>query len=167
MTRPASSLEQQGGRSMMTTGHVVRTMGWVAVAICLVTAGCSRAEQSAQEAPATGVTTAGTTQGGLNITFNSRPDPPKTGNDNALEVSVKQADGTPVTDAEVVAVLSMPAMPSMNMPPMRTEATLKHEGNGVYTGPAQVLMAGTWNVTVNVSRGGQRVASRNLSVVAD
>jgi len=69
MTRPASSLEQQGGRSMMTTGHVVRMMGWVAVAICLVTAGCSRAEQGAQEAPAAGVTTAGTTQGGLNITL--------------------------------------------------------------------------------------------------
>ena len=152
---------------MTTTGHVVRMMGRVAVAICLVTAGCSRAEQSAQETPATGATTTGTTQGGLDITFTSRPDPPRTGNDTVIEVSVKQPDGTPVTDADVVAVLSMPAMPSMNMPAMRTEAPLKHEGNGVYMGPAEVLMDGTWNVAVNVSRGGQRIGSRNLSVVAD
>lgn len=152
---------------MTTTGHVVRMMGCMTVAVCLVTAGCSRAEQGGQEAPATGASTAGTTQGGLNISFVSRPDPPETGNDNAIEVSVKQPDGTPVTDADVVAVLSMPAMPSMNMPAMRTEAPLEHEGNGVYTGPAQVVMAGTWNVAVNVSRGGQRIASRNLSVIAN
>jgi hypothetical protein len=142
-------------------------MGWVTVAICLVTAGCSRAEQSAQETPTTGASTAGTTQGGLDITFTSRPDPPRTGNDTAIEVSVRQSDGTPVTDADVVVVLSMPAMPSMNMPAMRTEASLTHEGNGVYMGPAQLLMNGTWNVAVNVSRGGQRIASRNLSIIAD
>ena len=146
---------------------MTRMIGWIVIASCLGVGACSRGEQSAQETPTTAASSAGATQGGLNITFNSRPDPPKTGNDNALEVSVTQTDGTPVTDADVVAVLSMPAMPSMNMPAMRTEAPLKHEGNGVYAGPAQVLMAGTWNVAVNVSRGGQRVASRNLSIITD
>jgi hypothetical protein len=143
---------------------MTRVVGWMVVMGCLAAAGCSKADQSA---PATtGSTTAGTTQGGLNISFLSRPDPPQTGNDNTIEVSVKQPDGTPVTDAQVVAVLSMPAMPSMNMPAMRSEAPLTHAGNGLYTGPAQVTMAGTWNVAVNVSRGGQKIASHNLSVIA-
>jgi hypothetical protein len=139
-------------------------IGCLALAGCLAAAGCSRAEQGGGAAP-TAANPGATTTGGLNITFVSRPDPPETG-DNTIEVSVKQPDGTPVTDAEVVAVLSMPAMPSMNMPAMRTEAPLKHDGNGVYRGAAQVSMAGTWNVAVNVSRGGQRVASQNLSIIA-
>jgi hypothetical protein len=142
---------------------MTRVAGWMAIVSCLAAAGCSPAEQTAPAA--TGVSTGGTTQGALNISFVSRPDPPHTGNDNTIEVSVKQPDGTPVTDAEVVAVLSMPAMPTMNMPAMRSEAPLTHDGNGVYTGPAQVAMAGTWNVTVNVSRGGQKIASHNLSVI--
>ena len=149
-----------------TERRMAKLMGCMTMAICLAAAGCSRAEQGAQETPATGASSAGTTQGGLAISFVSRPDPPETGSDNAIEVSVKHPDGTPVTDADVVAVLSMPAMPSMNMPAMRTEAPLKHEGNGVYTGPAQVTMAGTWNVAVNVSRGGQKLGSHNLSVIA-
>lgn len=141
-------------------------IGWMVVASCLAGAGCSRADEGAQS-PQPTTARGGTSQGGLDITFTSRPDPPRTGIDTVVEVSVKQPDGTPVTDVEVVAVLSMPAMPSMNMPPMRVEAPLTHEGNGVYMGPAQVLMDGTWNVAVNVSRGGQRIASRNLSVIAD
>lgn len=149
-----------------TECRVARLMGCMTVAMCLAAAGCSRAEQGTPEAPATGAATPGTTAGGLTITFVSRPDPPETGSDNAIEVSVKQPDGTPVTDADVNVVLSMPAMPSMNMPAMRTEVPLKHEGSGVYTGPAQIMMAGTWNVAVNVSKGGQKVASHNLSVIA-
>lgn len=145
---------------------MTRMIGWMVIASGLGVGACSPAEQSGQETPTTAASTAGTTQGGLNISLVSRPDPPETGNDNAVEVSVKQPDGTPVTDADVVAVLSMPAMPSMNMPAMRTEAPLEHEGSGVYTGPVQVLMAGTWNVAINVSRGGQQVASRNLSIIA-
>jgi hypothetical protein len=141
---------------------MTRVVGWIAMVSCL--AACSPAEQS-KPAPAA-ASTAGTTQGGLDISFVSRPDPPQTGNDNTIEVSVKQPDGTPVTDAQVVAVLSMPAMPSMNMPAMRNEAPLTHAGNGIYIGPAQVTMAGTWNVAVNVSRGGQKIASHNLSVIA-
>jgi hypothetical protein len=39
-------------------------------------------------------------------------------------------------------------------------------GNGVYRGPGQVMMAGRWDATVNVLRGGQRIGSRQVSVVA-
>ncbi len=58
------------------------------------------------------------------------------------------------------------AMPTMNMPAMRNETKLPPVGGGVYRGPGQVMMAGRWDVTVTVTRGGQRLGSRQLAVVA-
>ena len=79
---------------------------------------------------------------------------------------MKTADGTPVTDAEVAVVFFMAAMPTMNMPAMRNEARLTHAGNGVYRGTGQVMMAGRWDVTVNVQRNGLPIGSQQTSVVA-
>lgn len=101
----------------------------------------------------------------LLITFRSQPDPPQVG-DNTFEVTVKDPDGTPVTDAQVIVVLFMPAMPTMNMPAMRNEAKLAHVGGGVYRGPGQVMMAGRWEVSVLVIRAGRRVGMRPLTIVA-
>jgi hypothetical protein len=101
----------------------------------------------------------------LDITFRPQPDPPRTG-DNMLEVSVKDASGMPVTDADVSVTFFMAAMPTMNMPAMRNEAKLAHVGQGTYRGPGQVMMAGRWDVTVTVMRGGQRLGSRELSIAA-
>ena len=99
------------------------------------------------------------------ITYRSEPDPPRRG-DNVVEVTVKQPDGSPVTDAGVTAVFSMPAMPSMNMPAMRTDATLTHSGGGTYRGTGRLTMSGTWNVTVNVARAGTQLGVGRFSVVA-
>jgi hypothetical protein len=101
----------------------------------------------------------------LSIALRSQPDPPRSG-ENQLEAVVKTPEGTPVTDAEVTVVFFMAAMPSMNMPAMRNEAKLTHAGNGVYRGTGQVMMAGRWDVTVNVLRDGQRIGSHQTSVVA-
>ena len=86
--------------------------------------------------------------GDMTVTFLSAPDPPKSG-DNSFLVTVKQPDGTPVTDGQVKAVFSMPAMPSMNMPAMRADAALMPQGSGVYRGTGQLSMSGTWNVEVS------------------
>ena len=101
----------------------------------------------------------------LDITFRPRPDPPKTG-ESTFEVTVKDPMKGPVTDADVSVTLFMPAMPTMNMPAMRNETRLPHAGNGVYRGPGQLLMAGRWEATVTVSRGGQRLGSKQFPVVA-
>ena len=103
--------------------------------------------------------------GDMTVTFLSAPDPPKSG-DNSFLVTVKQPDGTPVTDGQVKAVFSMPAMPSMNMPAMRSEAALSPQGSGVYRGNGQLSMSGTWNVEISVSRNGQDVGTAKFSVVA-
>jgi Cu(I)/Ag(I) efflux system membrane fusion protein/cobalt-zinc-cadmium efflux system membrane fusion protein len=100
----------------------------------------------------------------LEIAFATEPDPPRTGA-AIFEAMVKQ-DGTPLADASVSAVLSMPAMPSMNMPAMRSEATLAPIGGGRYRGAGQVTMAGRWDVTITVSRNGTALGSRQFSVVA-
>ena len=101
----------------------------------------------------------------LDITLKPQPDPPRAG-ENMLEVTVRDANGAPIADAEVTVTFFMPAMPTMNMPAMRNQAKLPPAGDGVYRGSGQVMMAGRWDVTVDVSRGGQRLGSRQFAVVA-
>ncbi|HLG60209.1 MAG TPA: FixH family protein [Vicinamibacterales bacterium] len=132
-----------------------------ALAVSIIGASCGRPPDATPASGAAQVASIGQTT----VTFSSEPDPPKAG-DNGILVAVKQADGTPITDARVTAVFSMPAMPSMNMPAMRSEATLEHQGAGVYRGLGQLSMSGTWNVAVAVSRGGLDLGSARFSVVA-
>jgi RND family efflux transporter MFP subunit len=101
----------------------------------------------------------------LEITFRTEPDPPRVG-DTAFEVTVKDAAREPVRDANVSAVLSMPAMPAMNHGAMRSEARLLHAGEGTYRGTGRVPMEGRWDVTVNVTGGGRPAASRQFAVIA-
>ena len=101
----------------------------------------------------------------LEIQFRSQPDPPQSGA-NVFEVTVADADGGPVMDADVSVIFYMAAMPTMNMPAMQTDAPLSHQGGGVYGGNGEVMMAGSWNVTVVVSREGQPLDSRVLTLVA-
>jgi Cu(I)/Ag(I) efflux system membrane fusion protein/cobalt-zinc-cadmium efflux system membrane fusion protein len=112
------------------------------------------------------------TQGGgravaaqLDIAFHTLPDPPKIG-DNQFEAVIKDATGKPIDDADVSVQLFMPAMPTMNMPAMRNETKLSPAGGGVYRGSGQVMMAGRWDATVTVVRGGQRLGTKQLPVVA-
>lgn len=115
--------------------------------------------------PAPAASAAPATATRLDIVFRSQPNPPRVGN-NDLDVIVKDGQGQPVTDAVVEVVFVMPAMPSMGMPAMRSAATLTHAGEGSYRGVGQVLMAGRWDVTVVVTRSGQRAGSKRLAIVA-
>ena len=121
------------------------------------------AVQSYQAPPDQAATTAPEQR--VDITFRAQPDPPRTG-DNTFEVTVKDASGQPISDADVSVTFFMPAMPTMNMPAMRNAAKLPSAGGGIYRGSGQVIMAGRWDVTVDVSRGGQRLGSRQFAVVA-
>jgi hypothetical protein len=94
----------------------------------------------------------------------SNPSEPRTG-ENAFEVMVMQGS-QPVTDAEVSVELFMAAMPAMNMPEMRNTIALKHEGDGQYRGTGNVAMAGAWDATVMVMRGGQHLGDEKTTIVA-
>ena len=137
----------------MTRLNVV--VGLVAITAVAITAGCAGgSEQTVDEsAPA------------VDITLTTDPDPVRMG-ENTFEAMVMQ-NGQPVTDATVSTEFFMAAMPSMNMPEMRTKADLMHEGNGMYRGNGQVLMAGRWDVTVMVMRGGQAIGSRTMTLTAE
>lgn len=102
---------------------------------------------------------------GLIVRFGTEPSPPATG-DNTVQVTVTKADGSPLTAGSVTAVFSMPAMPSMNMPAMRSDVALQHEGDGRYRGTSQLSMGGTWNVAITIAEGAKEVATRQTSIVA-
>src|SRR5207244_12371807 len=99
------------------------------------------------------------------ITFDSVPDPPKTG-ENQFEVVVKDPAGKAIDDAQVDVEFFMAAMPTMNMPAMRNSVKLSPAGNGTYRGTGQVMSAGRWDTTITVTRSGQRIGSKQTSVTA-
>ena len=77
--------------------------------------------------------------------------PPVVGDNNAA-IEIKAAGGHHVRDAQVKVEYSMPAMPGM--PPMsyKTDAVLKGD---VYKATLGLSMAGSWNVTVKITREGK------------
>jgi len=83
---------------------------------------------------------------------------------NTIRILVKDSSGKPIEDADVQVGLSMPQMG--NMPPMNSDATLKHEGGGVYSGTIQFLMAWTWETTVTVKKNGQVIGSAKTTITA-
>src|SRR5712692_1574118 len=92
--------------------------------------GAMVASASAAQAPAKSSAKAKPAR--LNIML-MKPTAAKTG-DNQFEVMVKGADGKPVSGADVMVLLVMPAMPAMKMPEMRNEVMLKPAEAGMYTG---------------------------------
>ncbi len=111
------------------------------------------------------VISAGGASDGLIVTFGTMPNPPAKG-DNAVQVTVTKSDGSPLIAGTVTAAFSMPSMPSMNMPAMRSEAVLQHEGEGRYRGTCQLSMGGTWSVALTIRDGSKEVATRQTSIVA-
>ena len=134
----------------------------VVVLMALAVAGTSAA--SSTQAGVAAPKGAATTEK-FDVTLASTPNPPKMG-ENTFAVTVKGPDGKPVTDAEVMAMFYMAAMPAMKMPEMKNNILLKHEANGRYVGKGQVLMGGKWDVTVMVKRAGKEVASKKFPVTA-
>ncbi|MGB8477816.1 MAG: FixH family protein [Acidobacteriaceae bacterium] len=101
----------------------------------------------------------------MQIDFSTQPDPPHQGA-NAVRVKLTGYDGKPVMGAQVTATFVMPAMPAMGMAAKRAAATLPDTGNGFYEGPLQLETGGTWQVNVAVQRGGEVVATKQLSLSA-
>ena len=101
------------------------------------------------------------------VTFTVRTDPapPRSGK-NDFEVTLKDADGRPIADAEVSLAFYMPPMPSMNMPEMRSAAQLTAAGNGVYKGSGTVGMSGDWDLTITAMRKGQPLGTKKVKLTA-
>ena len=85
-----------------------------------------------------------------------------------FQAVLRDASGKPINDAQVTVTLVMPAMPAMNMPEMRNSfALMWSAGQQMYTGKGKVPMAGSWNATVEASKGGNVIASSRARLSAN
>ncbi len=103
--------------------------------------------------------------GAVAIRFRSEPTPLRVG-DNRLEVTLEDRDGHPIADAEVSLAFDMPAMPSMNMPEMRSMVKLSSTGNGIYRGSGAIGMGGEWTLTIAATRGGKALGVKQVKLTA-
>ncbi len=99
------------------------------------------------------------------LTFMIDPNPPKGAADAMFHITLNDANGKPIPDAKVTVTFVMPAMPAMGMPEMRVSYDVPWSG-GMYMGKGKVPMAGSWNVTVEATRNGQRIATYRTRVTA-
>lgn len=95
----------------------------------------------------------------------SEPSPPNKGS-NVFRIKLTDANGSPISGAEVSVTFSMPAMPAMGMAAVRTPVALSDKGNGVYEGSGVLESGGTWQTTILAKKNGQTIASKQLSVSA-
>jgi len=102
---------------------------------------------------------------GITLTMQFAPDPPRKG-ENIVEVHASDQAGRPIVDADVRVVIIMPAMPSMNMPAMRSDASTEPTERGIYRGRIDFSMAGRWDVSATAYRNGEPIAATRSSVVA-
>jgi len=85
---------------------------------------------------------------------------PKSG-DNALTISVTDAQGKPVAGATITTTV---AMTSMDMG--TTHPTVAEKGAGQYAATVNFSMAGPWRVTVKVAAPGQKVQTKAFDFLA-
>jgi Cu(I)/Ag(I) efflux system membrane fusion protein/cobalt-zinc-cadmium efflux system membrane fusion protein len=105
-------------------------------------------------------------KGQASVEYSSTPATPHQG-DNTFRVKLTGADGSLITGAQVTVTFFMPAMPAMGMAAMRNVAPLTDKGAGIYEGPGQIQMGGTWQVTVLATKNGQTIAQKQTSVTAE
>ncbi|MBF0239050.1 MAG: FixH family protein [SAR324 cluster bacterium] len=80
------------------------------------------------------------------------PNPPEVG-DQEIVVDLTNAEGKPVTDAEVEIEAFMPEMGTM--PRMSSKSLATYLGNGRYQVELEIAMGGSWELPVRVKRPGE------------
>ena len=101
----------------------------------------------------------------IGVALTTDPSPAKKGS-NTFRVKLTDQSGQPITGAEVTVTLSMAAMPSMNMPAMKTVVKGTDQGGGMYDGKGDLASGGIWQVTVTARQDGKTIATKKLTVKA-
>ena len=122
-----------------------------------------QAALSAFAAPPAAPRAAGAPEARLAVSL--QPNPPRVGRD-LIRVTVTDLKGAPVNGAQLSAVLVLPAMPAMGMSGKQVSVQLTPAGNGAYRGAVTLKEGGTWQVAVVARKGGQVLATHQLSVAA-
>lgn len=100
-----------------------------------------------------------------NAELTSDPSPPHKGS-NVFRVKLTDANGAPISGAEVSVTFFMAGMPQMGMAAMRAAVTLSEKAAGAYEGSGQLESGGTWQVTIVAKKDGQTIANKQMSVNA-
>jgi len=99
------------------------------------------------------------------IDLTTAPSPAQKGS-NTVKVKLTDPEGKPISGADVTVTFVMAAMPSMNMPEMKTVIKGMDKGAGMYEGEGDLGSAGMWEVTVTAKQSGQTLAIKKLTVKA-
>ena len=99
------------------------------------------------------------------VQFSTEPDPPRKGA-NLYRVKLENADGSPVSGAQVSVRSYMPGMPEMGMAAMNAVTSLDEKSPGVYEGKVTLESGGTWQITVTAMKNAATVAVKKLNVNA-
>lgn len=113
----------------------------------------------------TAAVSAGAQTRSATLTLTTKPSPLGLGQ-NLFEVTLKDAKGQPVVDAEIALLLLMPADLRTKHPEMRTEGKLNNVGGGRYSGIVIVTMAGDWDVTVTARQNGKKLGQKKQRLTA-
>lgn len=98
--------------------------------------------------------------------FATDPNPAHKGS-NVFRVKLSQANGQPVTEADVTVTFFMAAMPAMGMGAMNTISHLSAKAPGLYEGTGVLESGGTWQVTIRVKQNGQTIGEKQLRINAE
>lgn len=99
------------------------------------------------------------------IELTTTPSPAQKGS-NTVRIKLTDPEGKPISGAEVTVSFFMAAMPSMNMPEMKTLIKGMDKGAGIYEGEGDLGSAGIWQVTVTAKQNGETIAIKKLTVKA-
>jgi RND family efflux transporter MFP subunit len=156
---------RRDGQALIAAGLSAGERVVARAAFLIDTASNVRAAVESYEAQSAAERPASVTSANLDLAVTIAPSPLVVGY-AAVSVKVRTAAGQPVDDAVVRIVAVMPAMPSMNMPQMQTEAELQQAEPGRYAGRLSIPMTGHWDLEITASRPNRLKANYRTSVVA-
>ena len=105
------------------------------------------------------------TQASAKVVLTTVPSPAQKGT-NTVRVKLTDPAGKGIPGAEVTVTFFMAAMPTMNMPEMKTVIKGTDKGSGMYEGKGDLGSGGMWQVTVTAQRDGKTIVTKKLTVTA-
>lgn len=99
------------------------------------------------------------------MSLTTDPSPPRPGA-NRFRVRLTDAQGAPISGANISLALTMPAMPAMGMAAMKVTVLLADQDGGFYEGSGRLGSGGSWQATLVASKGGRILARQHLTLRA-
>jgi len=100
---------------------------------------------------------------GMRAEVTTEPSPARIGK-NKVRVSIADADGRPIEDADVEIRLFMPQM--IGMAQVDVKARLQPAGHGLYTGDVEIPIAWTFSTTITARKEGRVIGTAETSITA-